>query len=265
MRLSIAACICLLPVLLLVSYPLVLASLAADHKQAALSVNGAQNNLPLYVRAPYVLVTPPSPPPPSPPPPSPPPPSHPPPPPRSPPPPSPPPPSPPPPPPSPPPPPPSLSLLSSISLSDGSLSPSFDPLIFTYTTSVSSKVSTVQVTVTLPDDELDASYFTIYVNGSATEAGVASADMSLGDYGCTVPVLITVNVYGYLSSTYTISITRGAKKGLAAGYIALIVVGAIVVLALLAYGLFIAYKKGFLPCLRPRSCSDDYKEVPGDA
>lgn len=123
-----------------------------------------------------------------------------------------------------------------------------------------SKVSAIQVTAYLPEDELTATYY-MYVNGTAVDDGVASSDLAMAGYGETVTVLIDLTVEGYISSTYTIHVTRGNKGGLGAGYIALIVIAGLVVLALLAYAAYAAYAM-----YKARSSvSDSYQEVPHQA
>ncbi|KAH7295601.1 hypothetical protein KP509_27G057000 [Ceratopteris richardii] len=100
-------------------------------------------------------------------------------------------------------------LLSNISLSAANLTPLFDPLVFNYTATIPFEVSAVQVSASIPHHEFNTSYYRLYVNGSPTEAGVASSDISLGDYGSTVIIPVVLHVDGCLPSTYTLSITRG--------------------------------------------------------
>ncbi|KAH7295593.1 hypothetical protein KP509_27G056400 [Ceratopteris richardii] len=92
---------------------------------------------------------------------------------------------------------PSPPLLSNIAISSAVLFPSFDPRILNYTASVSSKISSVQFTVTLT-----------HVEGH----GVVRHNISLGDYESTVILSVVLDVYGYISPTYTFSFTRGSVK-----------------------------------------------------
>ncbi|KAI5058408.1 hypothetical protein GOP47_0026578 [Adiantum capillus-veneris] len=161
-----------------------------------------------------------SPPPPPSPPPSPPPPSPPPPP--------PPPPSPPPPSPPPPPPPPSENaVLSNISLSTGTLEPPFDQSVFSYSVSLNSSTYRLQISIAFPQDESIA--YNVTVNGTWV-ASKNEFTLQLPNQGETLSVFLYVYADGYLTSTYTIYVTReetsksDSNGGLSAGYIIMIII-----------------------------------------
>lgn len=124
---------------------------------------------------------------------------------------------------------------------------------------MSREVSSIQITVYLPYDEVIASY-NVFVNGTAIESGVASSDIALASYGQTISVVIDVSVYGYISSAYTIYVTRGDKNGWSPWYTVLIVIAVLVVLALIAYAIYWLYKRS-----RSRSALDDYQPIPEHA
>ncbi len=94
----------------------------------------------------------------------------------------------------------STATLSSLSVSSGSLSPSFSSNITDYTTSVANSVSSITVTPSATDPNS-----TITVNGTS-----ATSPVSLAVGSKTITVIVTPE-YG-ATKTYTITVTRAAPQ-----------------------------------------------------
>lgn len=94
--------------------------------------------------------------------------------------------------------------LAVLNLSDGSLTPSFTPSTYSYTTLVANAVVSITVTPTTAD--LNA---TVTVNGVAVTSGSASGAISLSVGVNTISVVVTAED-GTTTNTYAISVTREA-------------------------------------------------------
>ncbi|MFM8860947.1 MAG: cadherin-like beta sandwich domain-containing protein [Acidimicrobiia bacterium] len=103
----------------------------------------------------------------------------------------------------------SVATLSDLSLSTGTLSPSFDSATTSYTASVSNVTSSMTVTPTATDAGA-----TITVNGVATASGSASASIPLSVGTNTITVVVTA-ADGTTISTYTTVVTRAAAETMA--------------------------------------------------
>lgn len=93
--------------------------------------------------------------------------------------------------------------LTDLSLSSGTLSPSFSSSVTSYSASVDSSVTSVTVTPTA-----NFSSASISVNGAAVNSGSPSGNISLNTGSNTVSV--TVSGSGGISKTYSVEITRAA-------------------------------------------------------
>ncbi|MDX1960980.1 MAG: DUF1554 domain-containing protein [Leptospiraceae bacterium] len=91
-------------------------------------------------------------------------------------------------------------VLTNITLSEGTLSPSFSSNTTSYTVSVNSSVSTIRITPTT-----NLSNSTITVNGSTVISGSESNPISLNFGANTITVIISNNS---ISRTYSILVTR---------------------------------------------------------
>jgi hypothetical protein len=91
--------------------------------------------------------------------------------------------------------------LASLSLSEGSLSPAFDPATTNYTVSVANSVTEVTVTPTVDDTNA-----TVTVHGTAVSSGSASDPISLS-VG-TTDITVEVTAEDGSTKSYTISVTR---------------------------------------------------------
>ena len=94
------------------------------------------------------------------------------------------------------------SMLSSLVLSDGTLSPAFDPATENYTASVANAVSSITVTPTVED-----STATVKVNGTAVVSGSSSSAISLNVGLNTITVEVMAQS-GTVNTTYTVTVTR---------------------------------------------------------
>ncbi|OFW79260.1 MAG: hypothetical protein A2201_00395, partial [Alicyclobacillus sp. RIFOXYA1_FULL_53_8] len=93
--------------------------------------------------------------------------------------------------------------LSSLTLSSGTLTPTFASGTFSYTANVSNSVSSVNVTPTVADATA-----TVKVNGTTTTSGgAASVPLSVGSN--TIKVVVTAQD-GTTTQTYTVTVTRAA-------------------------------------------------------
>ena len=97
--------------------------------------------------------------------------------------------------------------LSSLVLSQGTLSPTFSSSANSYTVSVANNVSSVTVTPTA-----NYSNATITVNGTTVTSGVASDPINLSTGDNTVTVTVTAQD-GTTTQTYTVTVTRSASTG----------------------------------------------------
>lgn len=92
--------------------------------------------------------------------------------------------------------------LSGLSLSEGTLSPSFSAATSSYSASVASSVSSVTVTPVVSE-----SHATVTVNGSAVTSGSASPGISLAP-GSVTTVSVIVTAQDSSTRSYTLSVTR---------------------------------------------------------
>ena len=92
--------------------------------------------------------------------------------------------------------------LSNLTISSGTLSPTFATDMTDYTTSVDSGVGSITVTPTL-----EYSGATVKVNGTAVTSGSASQAISLSSGTNTIPVVVTA-ADGTTVKTYTITVTK---------------------------------------------------------
>jgi hypothetical protein len=95
--------------------------------------------------------------------------------------------------------------LSSLTISNGTLTPSFGSSTITYTNSVVNATSSVTVTPTRTESNA-----TITVNGIAVTSGSASGSISLSVGSNTITVIVTAQD-GTTTKTYTIAVTRAAS------------------------------------------------------
>ena len=95
--------------------------------------------------------------------------------------------------------------LSGLTLSSGTLSPSFDSATTSYTANVGNNVSSLTVTPTTAD-----SHATMIVNDMPVASGAASAALPLIVGSNTISVLVTAE--NNTTKTYTITVTRAASS-----------------------------------------------------
>ena len=100
-----------------------------------------------------------------------------------------------------------LSTLSSLTISAGTLSPAFSGSTTSYTDNVNYSVSAVTVTPTTSDPNA-----TVTVNGTAVTSGTASGSIGLAVGNTTIPTVVTAQD-GVTTTTYTITVTRAAASG----------------------------------------------------
>ena len=98
-----------------------------------------------------------------------------------------------------------VSTLSALTLSSGTLSPSFASIIKVYTASVANSITGLTVTPTLTNV-----YAAVKVNGTAVASGVPSASIPLVVGSNLLTVLVTAQD-GTSTSTYTVTVTRAAS------------------------------------------------------
>ena len=103
--------------------------------------------------------------------------------------------------------------LSNLTLSAGTLTPSFASTTLGYTDAVSNATTSVTVTPTTADANA-----TVIVNGTAVASGSASGAIALGMPGSSTPVTVIVTAQdGTTTATYTIAVNRaGASSNNAA-------------------------------------------------
>ncbi len=92
--------------------------------------------------------------------------------------------------------------LSSLLLSNGSLSPAFSTGTESYTASVSNSIGTITITPTTQDGNAS-----VTVNGAAVASGSASASIALAVGETSIPIVVTPQS-GTPTKTYTVAITR---------------------------------------------------------
>ena len=95
-----------------------------------------------------------------------------------------------------------VSTLSSLALSSGTLSPSFSSRTASYTASVANSTSAISITPTTTN-----SFATVRVNGNPVTSGTASQSISLSVGSNTITVVGTAQD-GTTTSTYTVVVTR---------------------------------------------------------
>ncbi len=95
--------------------------------------------------------------------------------------------------------------LAKLSLSNGTLSPTFISTIVNYTSSVPNSIATIKVTPTTTD-----AHATIKVNGTAVASGSASQSITLATGVNTIYVVVTAQ-NGTTNKTYNIQVTRVAS------------------------------------------------------
>lgn len=100
---------------------------------------------------------------------------------------------------------PTSSLLTNISLSEGTLSPSFASTTYTYTTTVDYGTSAITVTPTAEDADAK-----IKVDGDAVTSGHSSLPIPLGDGETSIQVDVTPAVPGS-DSTYIIKVSKASS------------------------------------------------------
>ena len=103
------------------------------------------------------------------------------------------------------------STLSALTLSDGSLSPTFTPGTKFYTAAVANAITGVTVTPTVTDVTA-----MVTVNGVSVTSGTASAAIPLAVGNNTITVLVTAQ-NGTTTSTYTITVTRNSTVSTLSG------------------------------------------------
>lgn len=91
--------------------------------------------------------------------------------------------------------------LTNLTLSSGTLSPTFSSRTNSYTATVLNSVSTITITPTANDSNA-----TITVNGNITQSGTSSVDISLNIGANTITILLTKATK--TSATYTVVVTR---------------------------------------------------------
>ena len=96
------------------------------------------------------------------------------------------------------------SSLSNLTLSDGILSPAFDPATQSYSASVGNDVDSMTVTPTTNDANA-----TVTVNGTAVASGGASGSISLNVGDNSIDAVVTAED-GVSTQTYTVTVTRQA-------------------------------------------------------
>ena len=93
--------------------------------------------------------------------------------------------------------------LSALTISPGSLSPSFTPNTTDYTVDVATDIATVTVKATLQDTNA-----TMTINGQGTSSDVPSAPINLGTPGSSTDIIIEVIALNAVApKTYTITVT----------------------------------------------------------
>ena len=97
-----------------------------------------------------------------------------------------------------------VATLSALTLSSGTLSPTFTSSTTSYTTTVLSSTSSITITPTRTQGNA-----TITVNGTTVTSGVASGSISLNEGSNTITVIGTAQD-GTTTATYTITVTRPA-------------------------------------------------------
>lgn len=97
----------------------------------------------------------------------------------------------------------SNNFLSGLAISNGPLSPSFDPQEAAYTAKAASNVDTISITPTVADAKAS-----VTVNGVAAQSGVATAPLALGSATTTFTVQVTAEDGS--TRSYSIAVNRAA-------------------------------------------------------
>ncbi len=97
-----------------------------------------------------------------------------------------------------------VSLLSNLSISSGTLNPTFIPGTTIYTASVGNNISSITVTPTVADPNSN-----VKVNNVAVVSGSASGSLALNVGPNTIDIIVTA-ADGITTTTYTLTITRAA-------------------------------------------------------
>ncbi len=95
--------------------------------------------------------------------------------------------------------------LSALTISQGTLSPSFSSSVTAYTATVANNVASMTVTPTAADSNA-----TITVNGASVSSGSASGDIDLDIGDNTIEVIVTAE--NATTKTYTITVTRSGPS-----------------------------------------------------
>ena len=90
--------------------------------------------------------------------------------------------------------------ITGVSLSDGTLSPAFDPATTDYTATVANAISSITVTITTDDPDLE-----VAIDGTAVLPGTGEATISLSEGANTIELVVSD---GTDSVTYTVVVTR---------------------------------------------------------
>src|SRR6185503_18692251 len=99
-----------------------------------------------------------------------------------------------------------ISTLSSLTISAGTLSPTFSGSTTAYNDNVANTVSSVTVTPTTTDPNA-----TVTVNGAAVTSGTASGAIALAVGHTAIPTVVTAQD-GVTTTTYTVTVTRAASS-----------------------------------------------------
>jgi subtilisin-like proprotein convertase family protein len=95
--------------------------------------------------------------------------------------------------------------LSSLSVSQGTLSPTFDPGVTSYTVNLATNQSTITLTPTADDPGVQS----IVVNGTPVNSGSATAPLSLNE-GSNVFSIVVTGSDGITTKTYTVTVSNPA-------------------------------------------------------
>ncbi len=102
-----------------------------------------------------------------------------------------------------------VASLSNLSISAGTLAPSFASATLTYTDAVPTATASVAVTPTTSDANA-----TVKVNGAAVTSGTASNAVALGAPGSSTPITVVVTAQdGTTTETYTVTVNRAGALG----------------------------------------------------
>ena len=143
--------------------------------------------------------------------------------------------------------------LSGLTLSSGTLSPTFDASTTSYTASVANAVSSITVTPTA--SEANA---TITVNGTAVTSGSASGSIALSVGSNTITTVVTAQD-GTTQQTYTTEVTRAQSSDASLEYLSMNAYGSLGYSnAVTSYSLDVVYETDsmtFMPCPTDKNAS----------